>query len=183
MTSLHGAFDSEYRPFRQGLIEVSGRIDMEASHTGRQNGAVSPGEAPPITIPVHGLVRYAHTRVEATDGAVRWDVPRTVLGVIPIGVRRIEVPVGDVGSLTVGRAIRPFRLLVGVVLMVAPWFFVPSWAALLMLMFGLWVALVSLGPQLQLVTRSGVHHRAAVCFGHQIDADLYIAAVTDLAGV
>lgn len=158
---------------------------MEPSQTdsGNQDGAGPSGQAPPITLPVHGLVRYAHARVEATEAAVRWELPRLLLGVIPFGVRRVVVPVGDVRSVTVGRAVRPFRLLVGVALMVAPWFFLAWWAALLMLISGLWVALVSLGPQLLLVTRSGTRHRAAVCFGHQIDAELYIAAVYDLAGI
>jgi hypothetical protein len=72
-------------------------------------------------------------------------------------------------------------LLVGLGFVVLPWFLVPWWAALPLLILGLWVTLVALGPQLALRTHSGAQHRAAVCFGHQLDAELYIAAVEDLA--
>jgi hypothetical protein len=46
--------------------------------------------------------------------------------------------------------------------------------------FGIWVTLVSLGPHLEVGTLSGKRHRVGVCFGHQIDAELYAAAVNGL---
>ena len=49
-----------------------------------------------------------------------------------------------------------------------------------LLVLGLWVVLVALGPQLKLATRSGATQHAPVCFGHQLDAELYIAVVEDL---
>jgi hypothetical protein len=47
-------------------------------------------------------------------------------------------------------------------------------------LFGIWVTLVSLGPHLEVGTLSGKRHRVGVCFGHQIDAELYAAAVNGL---
>jgi hypothetical protein len=77
--------------------------------------------------------------------------------------------------------VRPFRLLAGVAIVVAPFVLAWWWAAVPMVLVGLWVALVSLGPQLEVVTVAGARHRAAVCFGHQMDAEIYVEAVNDLA--
>ncbi len=142
-----------------------------------------PTSVPPMIMPAHGLVRYCRTEVEVDDGIVRWKVPRTLLGVLPIGYRSIAVPVADVASIRIDRIVRWLDLLMGLALMIVPWFFVPWWASIPFLMLGLWVVLVSLGPELELVTRSGKTHGAAVCPGHELDAELYIAAVEDLAGV
>ena len=35
--------------------------------------------------------------------------------------------------------------------------------------------------RLEVTTRSGQRHRANVCFSHQLDAELFIEAVTDLS--
>ena len=106
-------------------------------------------QAPPITIPTHGLTRYLRVRVSVIDH--------------------------------MGRTVRVFPLVVGVSLVVAPWFFLPWWGAALPAASGLWVILVALGPQLVVATRSGRQHHAAVCFGHQLDADLYMDVVRELA--
>ena len=138
-------------------------------------------QVPPITVPTHGLTRYVRVRLEVADGMVRWEVPRTLLGVIPIGVRHVVVPVADVRSLAVHRAVRPFNLLAGVLCILVPivlglWWIVPP-----MFMLGVWLILVSLGPRLDVITRSGSVEKANVCFSHQLDAELYMTAVTDLA--
>lgn len=139
------------------------------------------GQAPPITMPMHGLTRYLKARVEVTEGVLRWEVPRTLLGVVPLGVRRVAVAVAEVGSVRVSRTVRPLRLVAGVAIVVAPFLLGWWWAAVPMVLVGLWVTLVSLGPQLEVVTVAGARHRAAICFGHQIDAEVYIEAVNDLA--
>ena len=133
-----------------------------------------------MTLPMHGLTRYLRVRVEVSDGVVRWRLPYTLLGLVPIGQRNVAVPIAEVRSVGVGRGVWPWRLLVGLGLIVAPWFLLPWWAAVPLLVVGLWVTVVALGPRLVLITRAGRRHRAAVCFGHKLDADLYIAAVEDL---
>ena len=138
-------------------------------------------QAPPIRVPTHNLTRYLRATVEVSDHVVRWAVPRTILGVIPVGLRQVAVPVDDVASIGVGRTVRPLRLLVGLAGAILPWFFLPWWASLPVTVVGLWIVLVALGPQLLLTTRSNERHRAPVCFGHQLDAELYIAVVEDLA--
>jgi hypothetical protein len=136
---------------------------------------------PPIIVPTHGLTRYLRVRLGVTDGVMWWEVPRTILGVVPAGVRRIDVPVDDVGSLQVHRTVRPFGVLVGVALLVTPLVLGWWWLALPMGVFGLWVILVALGPRLEVETGAGRRETAAVCFGHQFDAELFIDAVTDMA--
>lgn len=138
-------------------------------------------DAPPITVPMHNLTRYLRAQIAVVDRLVTWELPRTLLGLVPIGHRHVTVPVADVKSLAVGRNLRPLRLTVGLGAVVGPWFFLPWWASLPLLVIGLWIVLVALGPQLVLVTRSGRKHRAEVCFGHQLDAELYIEVVEDLA--
>jgi hypothetical protein len=138
-------------------------------------------QAPPIRVPTHNLTRYLRTTFEVSDNTVRWEVPRTLLGLVRVGLRLVSVPVDDVDSIRVGRAVSPLRLVIGLVGMILPWFFLPWWAALPLLGLGLWITLVALGPQLVLATRKNETYRAPVCFGHQLDAELYIAVVEDLA--
>lgn len=134
-----------------------------------------------MTVPTHGLTRYLRVRLEVASGVLRWDVPRTLLGVVPVGVRHIAVPVADVQSLEVRRVVRPFNLVVGALCIVAPLVLGLWWVAVPMFILGVWVILVSLGPRLDAVTRSGAVEHANVCFSHQLDAELYMTAVTDLA--
>ena len=75
---------------------------------------------PPITVPTHRLTRYVRVQLEVADGMVRWEVPQTLLGLIPIGVRRVVVPVADVETLAVHRAVRPFNLLAGALCILIP---------------------------------------------------------------
>ena len=37
---------------------------------------------PRTTLPVHGSTRYIRTIIEVDDGVVRWEVPRTLLGMV-----------------------------------------------------------------------------------------------------
>jgi hypothetical protein len=57
-----------------------------------------------------------------------------------------------------------------------------AWAALPLAIVGAWVILVALGPQLEVVTSGGTRHHAGFCASHEIDAELFTAAVEDLAG-
>ncbi len=136
---------------------------------------------PRTTLPVHGTTRYIRTYLEVDDGILIWDVPRTVLGMIPIGSRRIEVPLTEVEALRMKRVVpHPVRLAFGAGLVVAPWFLLPWWASIPLLILGLWTILIALGPHLELETKSALTHRSPVCFGHSLDAELYIAAVEDM---
>lgn len=114
---------------------------------------------------------------------MRWEVPRTLLGVVPVGVRRVSVPVTEVQSIDLGRTVRPLHLTIGLGLVAVP-AILGLWLLLLPLgLLGLWVALVSMGPAMVALTRNGERHRADVCFGHQLDADLYMEVVRDLANL
>lgn len=142
-----------------------------------------PADLPRLTLPQHGLTRYVHTRVEMVDRVLGIDAPRTLLGIVPMGTRRVEVPLADLVSLEVrgfGRRIRVVRLLVGLSLVIGGPVLTPWWIAGPLVLLGLWIALVSLGPKLEVVTRAGVTHRVPVCSSHQLDADLFIRAVEDL---
>ena len=148
---------------------------------GGEDGKAVPQQVPPITVPTHRLTRYLRVRLEVVDGILSWRVPRTLLGVVPVGVRHVRVPVADVQSLEVHRIVRSFQLVVGVLCIVLPLVLGLWWTVVPMLILGIWVILVSLGPRLDVVTLTGADDHADVCLSHQLDAELYIAAVTDLA--
>ena len=154
---------------------------FESGEVGGGDARPVPQQVPPVTVPVHRLARYLRVRLQVTDGVLRWDVPRALLGVVPIGVRHISMSAGDVRSLRVHRVVRWFNLVVGALCIVVPLVFGLWWVAAPMLIFGVWVVLVSLGPRLDVVTDSGEKDHASVCFSHQLDAELYMAAVSDLA--
>ena len=154
---------------------------IEPGEVAGGDGEAATQQVPPITVPTHRLTRYLRVRLEVVSGVLRWDVPRTLLGVVPVGVRHVALPVSDVRSLVVHRVVRPFNLAVGALCVAVPIALGLWWAAAPMLILGAWVILVSLGPRLDVVTRSGAEDQANVCFSHQFDAELYMAAVTDLA--
>lgn len=141
------------------------------------------GSVPRTTLPIHGTTRYIRTHLAVDDGVLRWEVPRTLLGMIQIGSLMIEIPVADVEMVRMRRFMPdPIRLAVGLVLVVAPWFLLPWWVSVPLLILGLWTILITLGPRLEVITKSAATHRSPVCFRHSLDAELYIAAVEDMIG-
>ena len=133
-----------------------------------------------MLLPQHGLARYRRIRLDVTAGVLRWQHPRTLLGIVPFGRIRVELPLGDLESVHLQRpAFRALPLAGGLLLLAVPLFVIPWWIAVPLMVVGAWAALVSFGPQLVVLTRAGKRHRAAVCFGHQLDADLFVAAVEE----
>lgn len=139
-------------------------------------------DLPPMRLPTHGLARYVRVRLEVAGGELRWEVPRAFLGVIPVGKRRVRVPVAEIDSVRVHSPVRWLRLAVGAACVAVPLVLGLWWLAVPLGLLGVWVALVAFGPHLSVVTRAGEKHRVAICFGHRIDAELFVDAVTDMAG-
>ncbi len=153
----------------------------EARVIGPRSGRAPREDLPPLLLPQHGLTRYLRVRLGVEDGELRWERPRTLLGIVPLGTRRLAVPLGELSSLRLRRSTpRPVRLTIGVLLIGLPFALVPWWLALPLLLIGVWVTLVALGPGLEIVTSAGRRRNAAVCFGHEFDADLFVEAVHDL---
>ena len=92
----------------------------ERDEIGGAGDGSHPQQVPRTTLPAHRLARYMRVQLEVKDGVLRWDVPRTLLGVVPIGDRHIAIPVADVQSLDVHRVVRPFNLVVGALCIVVP---------------------------------------------------------------
>jgi hypothetical protein len=135
---------------------------------------------PPIRVPVNPLTLYLKVRLEVVEGTLRWEVPRALLGVVPVGVRRVAVPVAELRTVAVRTVVHPLHLAVGVACIVFPLLLGLGWAATPLVLLGAWVALVSFGPMVEAKTRSGQRHRAGVCLGHRMDGELYAEAVNDL---
>ena len=139
-----------------------------------------PGWLPPIDLPVHPLTRYLRVRLEVTDGVLRWEVPRTLLGLLPIGTRHVGVPMTKVRSARVRMVLHPLHLLAGTACIVLPLAFGLGWFAAPLVIIGAWAALASFGPHVEVTTSGVARHRAGVCYGHRIDGELYATAVNDL---
>ena len=135
-----------------------------------------------MTVPAHGTTRYLRTDLEVDDGVMRWHAPRTVLGIVRIGTRTIEVPVEDIRKIRMHRGLRLLPRLVAIALVLLAWVLLPWWLAAVFTIIGLWALLITLGPRIEVETRSGRIHSAPVCFGHGIDAELFIDGVNDIAG-
>ena len=140
-----------------------------------------PSSVPPMIVPAHNLARWVRTELSVANASMVWDMPRTILGIVPLWRRRVVVPAADVDRLQLGRAIRVPSLLVGAALVTLPLVLGWGWWALATVPIGIWIGLVALGPRLVAVSSSGAKYRANVCFGHQFDAELYVAAVEDIA--
>jgi len=139
------------------------------------------GSVPRTTMPIHGTTRYIRTHLAVKNGVLKWEVPQTFLGMFQIGSRMVDIPMSDVATVDVRRfVIHPFRLAVGLALVITPWVFLPWWLSVPLLILGLWAILNTLGPHLEVVTKAGPVRRAPICFGHSLDAELYQAAVADM---
>jgi len=144
-------------------------------------GQAPKASLPMMILPIHSLARYIRTRLEVTDGVLRWEVTRTLLKVIPVRPRQIEIPLADLESLQLLDPGIRVRVVAGLACLTTPFFLFAWWVALPISIIGTWVVSVMLGPRLEVTTRSGQCHRANVCFSHQLDAELFIEAVTDLS--
>ena len=136
---------------------------------------------PVIIVPTHGMTRYLRVRLGVADGVMEWQVPRTILGIVPFGVRRVAVPVASIRVVRIHRTLRPVSAVAGLACIALPiavqwwWLVVPFCAG------GLALIAISVGPRLEATTARGRTYRADVCFGHEFDADLYAEAVLDMA--
>lgn len=141
---------------------------------------IASARLPEMRLPVHGITRYLRVRIEVDDGVVRWAVPRALVGLIPIGVRRVAAPVSTLRSVGVRRVVTTHRLLTGLVVAASPWFFLRWWWSLPITLVGAAIALTSIGLHLEVNTREGRRLCAPVCEGHRIDAELYADGLRDL---
>jgi hypothetical protein len=133
---------------------------------------------PEMTLPQHNLTRYIRVGLSVVDGVMVWRLRRLVLGVIPLGWTEITVPVGEVTSLRLQDwTFRPLRILAALAVVVAAAVLTPWYVTVPVIIVGLWIGFVGIGPSLQATTDDGAEHRVAVCFGHRFDAELFIEAI------
>lgn len=141
-----------------------------------------PGHVPPLVLPVHPAARHLRTRLAVDEWVLRWDVPRALLGIVPLGTKHVEVPLTELASLALVRlSVRPLRLVAGVLIAFGAFALdVAWWGTIGLLVLGAWVSFRSLVSGLELRTTTGRVHHAGICFGHLFDAEVYAVAVDDL---
>jgi len=145
-------------------------------------GGRGPAWVPEVRLPMSRLTPYLRVGLAVADGELRWEVPRTLVGLVAFGVRRVAVPVGEVRRVRMRAVVYPLRLILGTAGVALPLAFGAWWVAGPAALAGLWVALLSVGLAVEVETREGKRHRAAVCLRHRLDAEMYAAAVNDLEG-
>lgn len=148
------------------------------------NASQEPGTGaflPSVTLPTNNLTRYMRIRMGVDDGVLNGEVPRTLLGILPLGTRRITAPIEEVRGVSIARSLDPLGGGAAAALILLPWFVLPWWAATLLLIVGLWVLAVAWGPKLSIVTTGGKRHTARICFGHELDGELFAEALNRTA--
>ena len=137
----------------------------------------------PLTVlPLNTVTPFYRARLEAVDGVLRWEAPRTVLGLGRLGTRRVVIPLAEVAAVRSSYGVHPARLLVGLGLLVAPLIGVPVWAVPILLAAA--TLLLTMAPDALLVVEGsdGRARRLAICVRHRIDVDLVAAALSDVIG-
>ncbi|HEX6887787.1 MAG TPA: hypothetical protein VF143_06745 [Candidatus Nanopelagicales bacterium] len=144
-----------------------------------QGGSV---QLPPTVLPLNRATPRYRARLEATDGVLRWETPRTLLGLLRVGTRRVALPLADITDVRSRLGVHPARLAVGLALLAAILTGPPAWAIpVLAAPAGL---LLMMAPDAELVVRTtdGRTRRLAICVLHRMDVGLVAAALADLTG-
>lgn len=136
---------------------------------------------PRITVPQSRMTPYLRAWVEVSDGVLRWQVPRTLLAVVPIGTRPVEIPLESVRVVRVLRAPAMLGRFVAAILLAIALIVAFGWIAVPIDLVGVWLVLVSNRPHLEVEALDGRRHRAAFCLDARIDAELYAISVNELA--
>lgn len=137
-------------------------------------------QLPPTVLPLNTITPYLRARLEVADDCLRWESPRTVLGIIPIGSRRVEIPLGAIKSVGARYGVYPVRLLLGAGLLAVPFLVTTWWAAAGTLAAAGALLLLAPAARLDVVTADGRAHRLGICIRHRLDVDLIAAALDDL---
>lgn len=144
--------------------------------------ARSPATLPLTTLPLNTITPHLRARLEVVDGALRWELPRTVLGAVPIGTERVSLPLATVTSTRSRYAVRPARLLVGLGLLALPLLWPSLWVVVPAMVAAAGMLLLAPAAQLEVGTSDGRTHRLGICVRHRFDVDLIAAALDDLTG-
>ncbi len=152
---------------------------MEPQHSPTANTRA--GSAAPlleVSLITNGVSWYLRSRLAVGRAGLTVATPRTVLGLVPVGTRRLEAPLGDVEAIALGVGIRLDRLAAAGLLTAAlvtgrlerlPAVFVGVGAIALVLL-GVHAAM-----KIRLVDRAGLD--VPVCLAHLSRARRFIAGV------
>lgn len=137
-------------------------------------------QVPPTTLPMNTITPYLRARLEVVDDTLRWQTPRTVLGLVPIGAERVALPLQTITGVQARYTVHPVRLLLGLGLLVVPVAVPVVWVGLPALAVAVVLLLLAPAAQLRVVSANGRRDDLGVCIRHKLDVDLIAAALTDL---
>jgi hypothetical protein len=148
---------------------------MRAASVGRgQAGQDRGGGPPPVTIPTNSVTPYLRTRIELTDVALRATGPRTLLGIVPVGRRELEVALADLLDVRVTMTLRWERLLLAVALLAGA-VLASGVLRLLPLALALWLLPLSYVAALRIESRQA-RHDVPICLFYRFDVGLVAIA-------
>lgn len=148
----------------------------------RQQGIQGPPSgaqllAPTVTVLTNSLTPWLRSRFTLRSDGLHADVPRTVLGILPIGRRRLLLPLERISGADVAMALRPERAIACLVLLAVAAFAVTGPVRLALLALGLVLVPLSYVAVLQVGVRGARRQRFPICVFARIDVRLVAAAI------
>lgn len=134
---------------------------------------IEPAGATEVVLPSNIFTPWLRLRSRVDDTAVQIEDRHTMLGLLPLGVRRVRVPLGELRSMRVVTVVRAERLaailgLLALVIVAR----LPVWADVLGLFLAAWLAPLTLIKELRIEDRSARRWSIPVCWFYTFDASL-----------
>jgi hypothetical protein len=132
--------------------------------------------APTVTVLTNSLTPWLRSRFTLREDGLHADVPRTVLGLVPCGRRRVRMPLDRIAEARVAMGFRPERAVVCLVLLAVALVVGTSPLRLVTLTVGLWLIPLSYVAMLEVVVRDARSERFPICVFARLDVRLVAAA-------
>jgi hypothetical protein len=132
--------------------------------------------APTVTVLTNSLTPWLRSRFTLREDGLHADVPRTVLGLVPCGRRRVRMPLDRIAAARVAMGLRPGRAVVCLVLLAVALVVVTGPLRLVPLTVGLWLIPLSYVAMLEVAVRDARRERFPICVFARLDVRLVVAA-------
>lgn len=132
--------------------------------------------APTVTVLTNSLTPWLRSRFTLRSDGLHADVPRAVLGILPVGRRRVRVPLERISGVEVAMALRLERALACLALLTVALVGATGPIRLVLLALTLWLVPLSYVAVLQVDVRGARRQRFPVCVFARLDVRLVAAA-------
>jgi hypothetical protein len=131
--------------------------------------------APTVTVLTNSLTPWLRSRFTVRVDGLQADVPRTLLGLVSSGRRRVTIPLERIADVRVAMALQPVRVVTCVLLLVGG-LAVPGPARVALLLVGIWLVPLSYIAVLRVDVRGARRERFPICVFARFDVGLVATA-------